>query len=270
MKGEEGHRGDFSDNNSDTESIIGGGGSSSDRVGFSGPLVSAIKHKKGSYSKKSARFNLPQETTNFIGGDDYVEITLDIRDHSVAVQSVQGAATASDNEDPELVLLAKRALEGKSKSQSTSLGSLLFRNTSFQIRQVSPQELKHSVLSSTSRRHSSSARRFDRTKSAAAHALKGLKFITTKTDASGNEWYAIEKRFDDLTTNGLLPSSMFGECIGMNRESKEFAAELFRALARRYNNVMGDSINKAQLRDFWEQISDQSFDSRLQISLTCT
>lgn len=50
---------------------------------------------------------------------------------------------------------------------------------------------------------------------------------------------------------------------GMNRESKEFAGELFHALARR-NRVSGDSINKAQLKLFWDQISDESFDSRLQ------
>lgn len=52
--------------------------------------------------------------------------------------------------------------------------------------------------------------------------------------------------------------------IGMNKESKEFAGELFRALARKHN-ISGDSINKAQLKEFWEQISDESFDSRLQI-----
>ncbi|XLS97723.1 hypothetical protein HN51_040458 [Arachis hypogaea] len=28
-------------------------------------------------------------------------------------------------------------------------------------------------------------------------------------------------------------------------------------------DINGDSINKAQLKDFWDQISDQSFDSRL-------
>lgn len=49
----------------------------------------------------------------------------------------------------------------------------------------------------------------------------------------------------------------------MNKESKDFAGELFRALARR-RNITGDSINKAQLKEFWDQISDDSFDSRLQ------
>ncbi|XP_052118984.1 respiratory burst oxidase homolog protein D-like [Arachis duranensis] len=31
----------------------------------------------------------------------------------------------------------------------------------------------------------------------------------------------------------------------------------------RRRDIHGDSINKAQLKDFWDQISDQSFDSRL-------
>lgn len=50
----------------------------------------------------------------------------------------------------------------------------------------------------------------------------------------------------------------------MNKESKEFAGELFRAVARRHH-ISGDSINIQQLKDFWQLISDESFDSRLQI-----
>nr|GLL21458.1 respiratory burst oxidase homolog protein C-like [Ipomoea trifida] len=119
--------------------------------------------------------------------------------------------------------------------------------------------------------------------SGAANALKGLNFIS-QTDG-GAEWATVERRFDDLaaSTNGLLPKPKFGECIasqvrrasrrliltslmvGMNRGSEEFAGELFDALCRRRNITIDDSINKAQLREFWEQIADQSFDSRLQM-----
>lgn len=248
MRSEE-SRGGYNENNSDTESI------GSDRSAFSGPLA----NKRA--SKKSARFNLPPEaaiTSSSNNNDDggYVEITLDIRDDSVAVHSVQGALY---HEDPELSLLAKKTLEINNKS--SSFRSSLFRNTSSHIRQVS-QELKR--FASLTRRPSS--RRFDRTKSAAAHALKGLKFITSKTGAAGNGWSAVEKRYNELavtTSDGLLHWSMFGECIGMNKESKEFAGELFRALCRKHN-ISGDSINKAQLKEFWDQISDESFDSRLQ------
>ncbi|GKD85096.1 respiratory burst oxidase homolog protein C-like protein, partial [Tanacetum coccineum] len=105
--------------------------------------------------------------------------------------------------------------------------------------------------------------RHDRTKSGAVHALKGLKFIRKANSAA--TWAALEKRFDELTkdTNGLLPRASFGECIGMNKDSKEFPGELFDALTRR-QNIKGDLINKARLKEFWDQISDLSFDTRLQ------
>lgn len=250
----------YSENNSDTESV------GNDRRAFSGPLrPHELNSNSRKPSRKSARFNLPTDnhlTTTSTNDDDdaYVEITLDIRDDSVAVHSVQTAAISGGiQEDPELALLANRTLRSKSHS---SFGSTLLHNTSSHIRQVS-QELKR--LTSFSRRPSYTARRFDRTKSAAAHALKGFKFIAAKTGGASG-WPPIEKRFDDLTasTNGLLHSTLFGECIGMNKESKEFAGEMFRALARKHN-ISGDSINKTQLKEFWEQISDESFDSRLQI-----
>lgn len=50
--------------------------------------------------------------------------------------------------------------------------------------------------------------------------------------------------------------------VGMNKESEAFAGELFDALSRR-RGIQSDSINKLQLKDFWDEISDQSFDSRL-------
>ncbi|KAM3410929.1 hypothetical protein ACQJBY_002880 [Aegilops geniculata] len=55
---------------------------------------------------------------------------------------------------------------------------------------------------------------------------------------------------------------MFGECIGMKEVA--FAGELFDTLARR-RGISGDSIDKAELREFWDQISDPSFNSRLQL-----
>lgn len=50
--------------------------------------------------------------------------------------------------------------------------------------------------------------------------------------------------------------------IGMN-ESSEFAGELFDALARR-RGITAGCVTKDELREFWEQISDISFDTRLQ------
>lgn len=51
--------------------------------------------------------------------------------------------------------------------------------------------------------------------------------------------------------------------IGMG-DSKEFALGVFDAVARRRRLKTG-RITKAELRDIWLQISDDSFDARLQI-----
>ncbi|KAK1576715.1 hypothetical protein Q3G72_015921 [Acer saccharum] len=104
------------------------------------------------------------------------------------------------------------------------------------------------------------SKRYDQIKSV-ADALKGLKFITTTSGEEGNDWNAVEKQFEKLTasTDGLLHSSKFGECIGMkDAYSKEFAGELFRAVARKHK-INGDYINKTELKDFWHQISDENF-----------
>lgn len=181
---------------SDTDSVGSGGGG--DRTSFSGPL-----NKRGG-GKKSARFTLPDDTATSPSAaaaavDDYVEITLDLHEDSVAVHSVK-AAGGGDVEDPDLKLLA-RGLEKKS-----SFGSSVVRNASSRFRQVKR-------LASLTR-NPPPVKRLDRSKSAAAQALKGLKFIS-KTDG-GAAWTGVEKRFDELTssTNGMLPRSLFGECIG--------------------------------------------------------
>ncbi|KAF3783501.1 Respiratory burst oxidase-like protein C [Nymphaea thermarum] len=211
-----------------------------ERVGFSGPLS-----KRN--SKKSARFNIPGETSSMAGDDAYVEITLDVRDDTVAVHSVKTAG--QDEEDPEISLLAKN-LEKKS-----SFGSNIVRSASNRIRQVS-QELKR-LASVTS---TPAGAKLDRSKSATAGALISLKFISKADGGAG--WPAVEKRFKELSIEGVLPRSLFGQCIGM-KESKEFAIAMYDALARR-KNIVAPFITKDELRDFWEQISDQSFDARLQ------
>jgi len=47
-------------------------------------------------------------------------------------------------------------------------------------------------------------------------------------------------------------------------ESQEFAMELFDTLSRR-RQMQVDKINKDELREIWQQITDNSFNSRLQI-----
>ncbi|KAL4348283.1 hypothetical protein GQ457_17G018830 [Hibiscus cannabinus] len=203
---------------------------------FSGPSNRKVA------GKKTAQFNIPDSSS--LKGDGHVEFTDNGRNDSVAVQSVKAANGGDGQEDPELTLLAK-GLEKKSN---------VMRNASAKIKQVG-HELKR--LTSFSKKPA----RFDRTKSAAAHALVGLKFISK--NECGHGWEAVEKRFDYITAsnNGTLPRSRFGECIGM--ESKEFAGQLFDALARK-RNIHCDSIDKAHLKEFWDQISNQSFDARLQ------
>ena len=47
-------------------------------------------------------------------------------------------------------------------------------------------------------------------------------------------------------------------------ESQEFAMELFDTLSRRLR-MQVEKINKEELREIWQQMTDNSFDSRLQI-----
>jgi len=168
------------------------GAASRERViPHSGPL------SKKTGARKSARFAESDD-------DDYVEITLDLRDDSVAVHSVKpahGGGHAGGNGDDSDVTLLARTLENRRSASS------VIRNASSRIKQVS-QELRR--IASINRR--GDGPRFDRSKSAAAHALKGLKFISKAEGAAG--WEAVERRFDKLAENELLHRSKFGQCIG--------------------------------------------------------
>lgn len=146
-------------------------------VGFSGPLSGPLGSKKAN-NKRSARFK-DEET--------YVEITLDVRDDSVAIQNIQ-------SQDQEAAMLAK-ALERR--SPSTGITS--------KLKQVS-QELRRMASFSTK------PARLDRTKSGAARALKGLQFVTKNVGSDG--WPEIEQRFDELAVDGVLLRTRFGQCIG--------------------------------------------------------
>ncbi|KAJ7945196.1 putative Respiratory burst oxidase [Quillaja saponaria] len=216
----------------------------------------------------SAKFNMLSDLSdgNYVGNGSsskshdgkeesaIVEIIMDVHGDSVDLRSIK-PATGDGNLEKDYQL----GLSGKGLEKKSSFGSSFVRTASVRLKQVS-REMK--TFASFSK--GAQGRHLDKTKTSAAHALKGLKFIS-KTDG-GAGWAQVEKRFDELTvnTNGYLPRSQFARCIGMNEESKAFAGELFDALARK-TNITGDSINKAQLKDFWDQISDQSFDSRLRV-----
>ncbi|OAY65195.1 Respiratory burst oxidase [Ananas comosus] len=78
--------------------------------------------------------------------------------------------------------------------------------------------------------------RLNRTRSGAQRALKGLRFISR-------------------TTGSVEAAELW---------RREFAVGIFDALARRRRQNL-ERITKDELYDFWVQISDQSFDARLQI-----
>jgi hypothetical protein len=48
-------------------------------------------------------------------------------------------------------------------------------------------------------------------------------------------------------------------------DSKEFAGEVFVAMARRRKIDPDQGLSKEQLKEFWEEMSDNNFDARLRI-----
>ncbi|KAK2984594.1 hypothetical protein RJ640_018972 [Escallonia rubra] len=103
----------------------------------------------------------------------------------------------------------------------------------------------------------------DRTRSGAQKALQGLKFINKCKTNGVDAWNEVQTNFNKLARDGFLHRADFAQCIGM-RDSKEFALELFDTLSRR-RRLKIDKISRDELYEFWSQITDQSFDSRLQI-----
>lgn len=120
------------------------------------------------------------------------------------------------------------------------------------------------VASSTASRAGSSCAgpRTDRSLLGFVHRLKGLNFVR---GGAGADWAAVEGRFKYLQFEGHLFRRDFGRCVGI-MESGEFALQLFDALAWR-RGICRDYITKAELRHFWDQISNPSAEIRLQIIL---
>ncbi|PAN12588.1 hypothetical protein PAHAL_2G276000 [Panicum hallii] len=127
-----------------------------------------------------------------------------------------------------------------------------------------PAELQREAAMAARERRREQAQ-LNRSRAGARRALKGLRFIsrTTGSVEAAELWRRVEERFNGLAREGLLSRDDFGECIGMV-DSKEFAVGIFDALARRRRQNL-ERITKEELYDFWLQISDQSFDARLQI-----
>ncbi|CAH2071135.1 unnamed protein product [Thlaspi arvense] len=106
--------------------------------------------------------------------------------------------------------------------------------------------------------------RLHRNGSCTQRAIHGLRFISSKENGIAG-WREVQSKFANLSKDGHLSRCDFAHCIGMeNENSKEFAEELFDALCRRRRLVV-DKISLQELYEFWYQITDESFDSRLQI-----
>ncbi|KZV36108.1 respiratory burst oxidaseprotein H [Dorcoceras hygrometricum] len=107
--------------------------------------------------------------------------------------------------------------------------------------------------------------RMGRTDSGASQGLRTLRFLDrTRTGKEEDAWKDIEKRFNQHTVDGRLFKDKFGVCIGMG-DSKEFAGELFEALARRRNISTKNGVTIEVLREFWEDMTNQDYDTRLHI-----
>ncbi|XP_014508795.1 respiratory burst oxidase homolog protein A [Vigna radiata var. radiata] len=236
-------------------------------------------------------------TDSTSAAEEFVEVTLDLQDDdTIVLRSVEPASVINIDDGV--------AGSGYETPASVSRSPTIRRSSSRGFRQFS-QELKAEAvakarqfsqeLKSELRRfswsHSQASRAFssssgpngagggfetalaaralrrqraqlDRTRSGAHKALRGLKFISSKSNGV-DAWNEVQNSFDRLSKDGFLNRADFAQCIGM-KDSKEFALELFDALSRK-RRLKVDNINREELFEFWSQITDQSFDSRLQI-----
>ncbi|KAJ6382029.1 hypothetical protein OIU77_030640 [Salix suchowensis] len=194
--------------------------------------------------------------------DEFVEVTLELENDSIVVCSVNpnlgGMSTQSTHGGGAAARVLERSLSATSMIRRT-FGWLRSRSS----RTTWSENEERAISARDARRLKA---KHDRSKLISTQrGLKGLRFIskTTGTSESNELWKRVESRFKLLAKDGLLAREDFGECIGMV-DSKDFAVCIFDALARRKRQRI-TKISKEELHDFWLQISDQSFDARLQI-----
>ncbi|KAM0854394.1 hypothetical protein ACQ4PT_050450 [Festuca glaucescens] len=193
------------------------------------------------------------KTTRFKDDDEVVEITLDVQRDSVAIQDVRavddGGSAHSGGFDGLSLVSPSSSRGGKLSSKLRQVtNGLKLTNPSKKV--PLPQTPAPKVV----------RKRYDRSKSTTAVALKGMQFVTAKVGNDG--WAAVEKRFNHLQVDGMLLRSRFGKCIGMEG-SDDFAMQMFDSLARK-RGIVKEVLTKEELKEFWEQLSDQGFDNRLQ------
>ncbi|OEL23025.1 Respiratory burst oxidase-like protein B [Dichanthelium oligosanthes] len=213
----------------------------------------ATAFKSPSTDGKSAS----RRSTRFKDEDEYVEVTLDVRDDgdgAVAVRSVKNVSGGGGGgADKQEAALLERPVPapgpGGLSSKLRALRRIASGNSSKRGGAVSLSALLRGERPA----------RLDRSVTGAASALRGLQFLNQAAVTEG--WPEVEKRFHRLAVDGFLLRSRFGQCIGMVG-SEEFAVQIFDSLARR-RGITAQVLTKDQLREFWEQLSDPGFDAKL-------
>ncbi|CAN6343180.1 unnamed protein product [Urochloa humidicola] len=220
--------------------------------GGAGPPPPATAFKSPSTDGK-------RRSTRFKDEDEYVEVTLDVRDGGdvAAVRSVK-----SVDAHQEAALLDRPAAAAPGPGGLSSKLRALRRIASGGTRRFGGGGGGGGVTLSALLRggdRSVNGARLDRSVTGAASALRGLQFLNQATVTEG--WPEVEKRFHRLAVDGYLLRTRFGQCIGMVG-SEEFAEQIFDALARR-RGITAQVLTKDQVREFWEQLSDPGFDAKL-------
>ncbi|KAM0072729.1 putative NAD(P)H oxidase (H(2)O(2)-forming) [Helianthus debilis subsp. tardiflorus] len=243
-----------------SESPVSSRGGSDGRSTFSRMLDHPADHSNDSYGVGGAMLPIFLNDLRRNNNDqDLVEVTLELEDDSVILCSVTPTANHSNHHHHHQHVPSQSSPAGAASRLRRKFSWL----TSSSSRASSSDASVDRVITSRDARKMKA--KLIRTKSSAQRALGGLRFISKTTNTDVNElWKTVEARFACLAKDdGLLAREDFAECIGM-ADSKEFALGVFDALARRRQQKLG-KITKAELHDFWLQISDQSFDARLQI-----
>ncbi|KAB2093735.1 Respiratory burst oxidase A [Gossypium arboreum] len=220
--------------------------------------------------------------TDSNSAEEFVEVTLDLQDDdTIILRSVEPAtvlnvdngtdtpASASVSRSPTIKRSSSNRLRQFSqelKAEAVAKAKQFSQELKAELRKFSwghghaAQALSGFDSALAARALRKQRAQLDRTRSGAQKALRGLRFISNN---KANAWEEVENNFNKLAKDGFLFRSDFAQCIGM-KESKEFALEMFDALSRR-RRLKVEKINKEELYEYWSQITDQSFDSRLQI-----
>ncbi|KAA3460131.1 respiratory burst oxidase-like protein A [Gossypium australe] len=217
--------------------------------------------------------------TEYNSAEEFVEVTLDLQDDdTIILRSVEPATVINVDEGSDTPVSASRSPTTRSSSNRLRQFSQELKAEAVAKARQFSQELKaelrkfswgnghasqtvngfDSALAARALRRQRA--QLDRTRSGAHKALRGLRFISNN---KANAWEEVENKFNKLAKDGYLFRSDFAQCIGM-KDSKEFALEMFDALSRR-RRLKVEKISKDELYEYWSQITDQSFDSRLQI-----